>query len=116
MAVKQPYDMNVRQMRKREEMIYAMDNVTMAQAFVEMQSALETYVPKEYWDPATFGHEKRCEPYSDSEYSRFFVWWMSPETDKEFEERVAYETKAQEAREARDRQMFEELSKKYGKK
>lgn len=58
------------------------------------------------------------EPYSydDSKYVRTYVLGWRSETDAEYEERINKAAKLEAAREAREREMFERLAKKFATK
>lgn len=113
MANKKPYDMNDRQMRSREKEMYGMTGVSLDRAVKEMTEAREAYVPEEYWDTVTFGHEKVADQYSDAYYSHFLIYWKSPETDVEMAERISNEQKLKNMREENDRANYERLRKQF---
>jgi hypothetical protein len=109
------YDPLIRQQRKRQAEMYGMDGVSLEKAIQEMNEAREQYVPKEFHHSVTFGHENVEYEYSEGSSSKFFVYWMSPETDQEYQYRVDRESFIEKNNERRRREQYEILKREFEK-
>jgi hypothetical protein len=79
----------------------------------EMIEALQGYVDK-YWLYGSVNFSSGVEHYYDQEYSVVTVEFKSPETDEEYQQRLALENEKQAYNEKREREEYERLKGKYG--
>ena len=95
-------------MIKTEKQSADIDGLTLAQAIQRLKEHIEFYGAEAILEEVTDG-------YSDSDRTNLNIFVMEPETDSHMAHRIALEEKYDLAREARDREEFERLQKKFGK-